>query len=60
MKFYLTSLGNDDFILGYLFLSVFNLAVNRRFTKLLRGNIQFETVPFWQAEKYVEACQQIA
>jgi len=28
IKFYLTSLGNDDFILGYLFLYVFNPGID--------------------------------
>ena len=60
MKFYLTSLGNDDFILGYPFLYVFNPGVDWRVAKLLGGSVRFESVPFRQAERRVKACQQAA
>ena len=60
MKFYLMSLGNNDFILGYPFLYVFNPGVDWRVAKLLGGSVQFESIPFRQAERHVKACQQAA
>ncbi len=60
MKFYLTSLGGDSFILGYPFLYIFNLSVDWRKARLLEGNVQLETVPFQRADRRVEECQQEA
>jgi len=46
MKFYLTSLGGDDFILGYPFLYTFNLEVDWWAAALPGGIIRVETVQY--------------
>jgi hypothetical protein len=56
MKFYLTSLGGDCFILGYPFLYVFNLGVDWCVAKLHGGPVWMETIGFCQAECQVEEC----
>ncbi len=60
MKFYLTSLGDDSFILGYPFLYAFNPNVDWRRAKLHGGPIQLETIGFRKAEQRVEECQRVA
>jgi len=60
MKFYLTSLGDDSFILGYPFLYAFNPNVDWRRAKLHGGPIQLETIGFHKAEQRVEECQRVA
>jgi len=56
MKFFLTNLGKDQFILGYPFLFVFNLDVDWRRAKLCRGAVGIETVGFQRAQQRVEQC----
>ncbi len=51
MKFYLTSLGDDSFILGYPFLYAFNPNVDWCGAKLCGGPIQLETIGFCKAEQ---------
>jgi hypothetical protein len=46
MKFFLTNLGKDRFILGYLFLFVFNLDVDWQRAKLRGGVVGIETTGF--------------
>jgi len=60
MKFYLTSLGEDRFILGYLFLYAINPNMDWQGEKLHRGPIRLETIGFRKAEQRVEECQRIA
>ena len=60
MKFYLTSLGDDSFILGYPFLYAFNPDVDWRGAKLRGGPIQLETIGFCKAEQRVKECQRVA
>ena len=45
MKFYLTSIGKERFILGYPFLEAFNPAINWQ-TGNLGGKVQIETLSF--------------
>lgn len=60
MRFYITSLGDDDFILGYPFLYAFNPNVDWRRAKLRGGQVQLETIPFQRAERRVEMYQREA
>ncbi len=60
MKFYLTSLGGDCFILGYPFLYAFNPEVDWHEARLRRGSVQMETIGFHKAERQVEECQREA
>ncbi len=46
MKFFLTNLGKDRFILGYPFLFTFNPGINWRAAKLEGGDIHLETIGF--------------
>ncbi len=46
MRFFLTGLGNDHFILGYPFLFAFNPAVDWRAGQLTRGLVWLETIQF--------------
>ncbi len=57
MKFYLTSLGGDRFILGYPFLYAFNPEVNWCEARLRGGLVRMETIGFCKAERQVEECQ---
>ncbi len=56
MKFYLTSLEEDNFILDYLFLYAFNPDVNWHEVWLLGRGIWLEMIPFLSAEKWVDEC----
>ena len=56
MKFYLTSIGKECFILGYPFLRAFNPAVNWQ-TGNLGGKVQIETLSFRRAQNKVRALQ---
>ena len=60
MRFYLTSLGGDDFIFGYPFLYLFNPDIDWQEGKLLGGLIQLETAQFSQAEQWVNEYQEEA
>ena len=46
MRFFLTNLGDDRFILGYPFLYVFDLEVDWRNARLKGGNLEIETMGF--------------
>jgi len=46
MKFFLTNLGNDQFILGYPFLKEFNPKINWEKAQLLDGELEIETMGF--------------
>ena len=59
MKFYITSLGDDDFILGYPFLYLFNPYIDWRAAKLLGGSLRLESVPFRQAEEQMKDCERM-
>ena len=60
MKFYLTSLGGDNFILGYPFLYTFNPIMDWQATKLPGGAIQVETTQYSQVEWLVDCYQKKA
>jgi hypothetical protein len=57
MRFYLTSLGGDDFIFGYLFLFAFNPVVDWCRAKLPGGVVRVEMAQYGRAEQWVEQCQ---
>jgi len=57
MRFFLTDLGKDPFILGYPFLYAFNLDVDWRAAKLKGGSIMLESVGFQCAQNWVAQCQ---
>ena len=46
MHFYLTSLGKDRFILGYLFLYAFNPRINWKKSEILGPPIEIETIGY--------------
>ena len=46
MRFFLTNLGDDRFILGYPFLYVFDPEVDWRNAQLKEGNLEIETMGF--------------
>jgi hypothetical protein len=60
MKFFLTDLGRDRFILGYPFLFAFNPEINWKAAKLKGGNIHLEAIGFRRAQWRVEQCQAAA
>lgn len=60
MKFYLTDLGEDRFILGYPFLYAFNPNVDWRGARLRGGPVRLETAGFKKADRRVEEYQQRA
>ena len=59
MKFYLTSIGKERFILGYPFLETFNPAVDWK-TGNLGGRVQIETLSFRRAQRKVREVQKQA
>jgi len=60
MKFFLTNLGNDQFILGYLFLKEFNPRIDWEKAWLLDGELEIETMGFRQAQEKVRRFQNAA
>jgi len=60
MKFFLTNLGNDWFILGYLFLKTFNPKIDWEKAQLLDGELEIETMGFRQAQEKVQWFQNAA
>jgi hypothetical protein len=46
MKFYLTGLGKDEFILGYPFLATFNPKINWTKATIMSGEVEIETLEF--------------
>ena len=57
MRFYLTNLGKDCFILGYPFLWEFNPRIDWKTGQLLEGNIEIETMRFNHTQKLVTKVQ---
>jgi len=53
MRFFLTNLGDDRFILGYPFLYIFDLKVSWKDGWLREGNLEIETMGFQEAQKRV-------
>ena len=49
MKFFLTDLGRDRFILGYPFLFAFNPEIDWKAAKLKGGNVRLEAIGFQKA-----------
>jgi len=60
MKFFLTNLGNDRFILGYPFLKSFNPKIDWEKGQILDGELEIETMGFQQAQKKVQWLQNTA
>jgi hypothetical protein len=60
MRFFLTGLGKDHFILGYPFLFIFNLDVDWRRTLLRGGDVRLEMVGFHRAQQRVDYWQEEA
>ena len=57
MRFYLTNLGKDCFILGYPFLWEFNPRIDWKTGRLLEGNVEIETMRFDHTQKLVTKVQ---
>ena len=57
MRFYLTNLGKDRFILGYPFLWEFNLRIDWKTGQLLEGDVEIETMRFDHTQKLVAKVQ---
>ena len=57
MRFYLTNLGKDHFILGYHFLWTFNPRTDWKTGRLLEGEVEIETVRFEDAQGLVTKVQ---
>ena len=57
IRFYLTNLGKDRFILGYLFLWEFNLQIDWKTGQLLEGDVKIETMRFDHTQKLVAKVQ---
>ena len=60
IKFYLTGLGKDEFILGYPFLATFNPKINWTNTTITDGEVEIETVGFRILQKQVGEIQRAA
>jgi len=60
MKFFLTNLGNNQFILGYLFLKEFNPKIDWEKAQLLDRELEIKTMGFWQAQEKVRQFQNAA
>jgi hypothetical protein len=60
MKFYLTNIGKERFILGYPFLRTFNPEINWEKGELKAGKVELETLSFRKAQKNVQRVQQAA
>ena len=60
MKFYLTNIGKERFILGYPFLHTFNPEINWEKGELKAGKVGLETLSFRKAQKNVQRVQQAA
>lgn len=57
MRFYLTNLGKDRFILGYPFLWEFNPQIDWKTGQLLKGNVEIKTVRFGHVQRLVTKVQ---
>jgi len=60
MKFFLTNLGNNRFILGYPFLKEFNPRIDWEKAQFLDGELEIETMGFQQAQERMQRLQNIA
>jgi len=60
MKFFLTNLGNNRFILGYPFLKEFNPRIDWEKAQLLDGKLEIKTMGFQQAQEKVRWFQNVA
>ena len=60
MKFYLTNIGKERFILGYPFLRIFNPIINWETGRLKDGDVKLETLSFRKAQKNVLRTQREA
>ena len=60
MKFYLTNIGKERFILGYPFLRTFNPEIDWEKGELKAGKVGLETLSFRKAQKNVQRTQQAA
>ena len=60
MKFFLTNLGNDRFILGYPFLKEFNPKIDWEKAQLLDRKFEIKTMGFRQAQEKVQRFQNAA
>ena len=59
MKFYLTSIGKECFILGYPFLETFNPRINWK-TGSMGGKVQIQTLSFRKAQRKLREFQKLA
>jgi len=60
MRFDLTSLGKDRFIVGYPFLWQFNPGIDQKIGRLVDGEVRIEILGFRKAQKRVRSGQQEA
>ena len=60
MKFYLTGLGKDEFILGYPFLATFNPEINWTNATITNGEVEIETLGFRTLQRQVREIQRAA
>ena len=60
MRFFLTNLGDDRFILGYPFLYIFNPKVDWRKARLKERDLEIETMGFRRAQERVHQFQGMA
>lgn len=60
MKFYITCLGTDSFILGYPFLFAFNPLVDWRKARLRGGPVRLETIGFERAQEKLRQVRKAA
>ena len=60
MKFYLTNIGKEHFILGYPFLRTFNPEIDWEKGELKAGKVGLETLSFRKAQKNMQHIQQAA
>jgi len=60
MKFFLTNLGNDWFILGYPFLKEFNPRIDWEKAQLLDRELEIKMMGFWQAQEKMQWFQNAA
>ena len=60
MRFFLTNLGDDQFILGYPFLYAFNPRVDWKNAQLKEESLEIETMEFQRAQERVQQFQRMA
>ena len=57
MRFYLTGLGKDKFILGYPFLAAFNPTINWKAATITDSEVEIETLGFRTMQQQVRKIQ---